>query len=257
VRAIWVARGTREEFQAAEPIVPDGCAELVLNLGDPFVHRAERDTVQPRALLVGQMTRPVVTTPSGRVDLIGVRFHTARAGVVFGTPMSALTSRMIDADTVLADVRGLADRLVELPVARRVPELARTFEARCTRVDAWRMQTVESAVALIRARHGAISVERAAAAVGVSRRHLERRFREDVGLGVKQVARIVRVQSVLALLGRAPAMGGAEVAARFGYSDQAHLIHECRELTGVTPARLRAGGRSLSAMMREGRSRSG
>jgi AraC-like DNA-binding protein len=246
-----MARGTRDEFAAAEPIVPDGCVELVLNLGDPFVHRAERDAVQPRALLVGQMTRPVVTMPSGRVDLIGVRFRTARAGMVLGTAMSALTNLMVDANAVLAGAHHLADRLAELPAERRVPEIAHSFAARCERVDVTRLGTVEGALAMICAHRGAVAMERVARTAGVTRRHLERRFREDVGLGMKPFARIVRVQAVLKLLGRAPGLGGAEVAARFGYSDQAHLIHDCRALAGVTPARLCSGPASLSSMMRD------
>src|SRR5689334_21324901 len=79
VKAIWCARGTREDFASPEPIVPDGCVEIVFNLGDPFLD-ASTGEVQPRVLLAGQMTRPVIALPTGDVDLIGVRFHTARAG---------------------------------------------------------------------------------------------------------------------------------------------------------------------------------
>jgi AraC-like DNA-binding protein len=251
VSAIWMARGAREEFAAADPIVPDGCVELVFNLGDPFVGRGDEDTVQPRAMLVGQMMRPVVATPAGRVDLIGLRFRTARAGMVLRTSMHALTDQMVDADEVLPRLHDLVDRLVQLRCERRVPEIARVFARRCARVDAMRLRPVEAALATIRASHGAIAVDRVASTAGVSRRHLERRFLVEVGLGVKQLARIVRVQSVLALLRRDPAIGGAEVAARLGYSDQAHLIHDCRALTGTTPARLRFDGPSLAALMRE------
>ena len=86
----------------------------------------------------------------------------------------------------------------------------------------------------------------------VTRRHLERLFQDEVGLRLKQVARITRIQSVLAVLRARPSDSGAEIAARFGYSDQAHLIHECRALTGRTPARLTSTERSLAALMRKG-----
>jgi AraC-like DNA-binding protein len=44
---------------------------------------------------------------------------------------------------------------------------------------------------------------------------------------------------------------GADIAARCGYSDQAHLIRECKALTGQTPARLMTSERSLAGLMRE------
>ncbi|MEO8680996.1 MAG: hypothetical protein ABI665_18240, partial [Vicinamibacterales bacterium] len=45
--------------------------------------------------------------------------------------------------------------------------------------------------------------------------------------------------------------GGAEVALRCGFSDQAHLINECRAIAGVTPTRLLSNGRSWSSLMRD------
>jgi hypothetical protein len=37
VNAAWYARGMQAEFTARDPIVPDGCVEMVFNLAAPFV----------------------------------------------------------------------------------------------------------------------------------------------------------------------------------------------------------------------------
>jgi AraC-like DNA-binding protein len=68
------------------------------------------------------------------------------------------------------------------------------------------------------------------------RRHLARRFARTLGLGPKAFARIVRFQGALrrARAGKTWAV----VAARAGYSDQAHLAKECLALSGCTPAEL-------------------
>ena len=86
VKAIWCARGTRQDFETPAPIVPDGCVEIVFNLGDPFIN-ADTGELQPRVLLAGQMTHPVVALPTGNVDLIGIRFRTGRAGAALRVPM--------------------------------------------------------------------------------------------------------------------------------------------------------------------------
>ena len=65
------------------------------------------------------------------------------------------------------------------------------------------------------------------------------------------MARIRRVHAALDLMRERPMLSGAEVSAWCGYSDQAHLIRECKALTGRTPARLISSERSLAGLMRE------
>jgi len=254
VKAVWFARGTKAEFDVPEPIVPDGCVELVLNLAGRFVQvEANGMLRQPRELLVGQMTRPTVASPTGEVDLIGVRFWPGRAGAVLRTPMWELQDHLIAASDVLPGIQGLADNLRSLPQSERLSHLTGVLTPYCARVAPDRLRSVDAALSHIATTRGVLSVEWLAEQSGITRRHLERQFRDQVGLRVKQVARITRIQSVLAIVQSHRSWSGAEIAARFGYSDQAHLIHECRALTGSTPRQLVTTERSLSGMMREQR----
>jgi transcriptional regulator GlxA family with amidase domain len=89
---------------------------------------------------------------------------------------------------------------------------------------------------MIRA-HGDIAIETVAQVIGISRRQLERRFKREIGLSPKQFCRILRFQKVFASLEtNDPAW--PDVAAACGYYDQAHLIRDCRELSGETPSAL-------------------
>jgi AraC-like DNA-binding protein len=98
---------------------------------------------------------------------------------------------------------------------------------------------------LIAQRGGQIRVAELAAEIGCSRRHLQSRFSEQVGLPPKTVARLVRFERVCTAVRRAPGRW-AEVAAAAGYADQSHLSRDFRELAGTTPseflARLIPGG---------------
>jgi AraC-like DNA-binding protein len=253
VKAVWFARGTKREFDVAEPIVPDGCVEIVFNLADPFIHvRADGCcTRQPVDLLAGQSTHPTTALPSGDVDLLGVRFWPGRAGAVLRTPMWELQDQLVSASAVLSGADRLIEELRELAHDQRIEHLARALASSCEAIDLHSLRLVESALAHISRYRGQVSIEQIATDAGVSRRHLERQFREQVGLRAKHIARIVRIQSVLELIRRQPSLTGADVAARCGYSDQAHLIHECKALTGTTPARLISPEPSLSGLMRD------
>jgi AraC-like DNA-binding protein len=251
VKTIWCARGTRREFETPDPIVPDGCVEIIFNLGDPFID-ADAGDPQPRDLIAGQMTRPVVAVPTGDVDLIGVRFKTGRAGAALRVPMWQLQDRLIAASAVMTGVDALAQDLRQVSGEQWLNHLTRSLHARLAPIDVNSLTAVDHALTIIDAARGNVSIERVATRVGVTRRHLERQFRDHVGLGVKQLARIARVHSVLDLLQQQPAMSGAEIAVACGYSDQAHMIRECQQLAGRTPRRLKTTARSLSALIRGG-----
>lgn len=67
-------------------------------------------------------------------------------------------------------------------------------------------------------------------------RSLARRFAALVGLSPKRFARVRRCQRLLRVAaGAGAAPDWARLAAECGYHDQAHLIHEFRELAGSTP----------------------
>src|SRR5690349_17022704 len=129
VKAIWCARGTKHEFDAPEPIVPDGCVEIVFNLGDRFLN-ADTGELQPRDLLAGQMTRPVVALPTGDVDLIGVRFKTGRAGAALRIPMWELQDRLIAASDVISGCDRITDELRDLNAGERFNRLSVALAAR-------------------------------------------------------------------------------------------------------------------------------
>jgi AraC-like DNA-binding protein len=249
IKTIWCARGTKEEFGAPEPIVPDGCVEIVFNLGDPFSNAATGE-LQPGDLLAGQMTRPVVALPTGRVDLIGVRFHTARAGAALRIPMWELQDQLIAGSSAIAGLDKLVESTREQKDGDRIDHLAEGLRARLRFTE--RDANIDHALALIDRSRGNIAIERIAKRIGVSRRHLERLFRDRVGLGVKHLARISRLHAALEMLQLRPELSGAEIAADCGYSDQAHLIRECQHLAGQTPQQLKTTERSLAELMRAG-----
>jgi AraC-like DNA-binding protein len=71
-------------------------------------------------------------------------------------------------------------------------------------------------------------------------------------LSLKRFARITRFQRTHAFLHGTAGADWATAIERFGYVDQAHLIHEYREFAGTTPARFRADERFLDNALAAG-----
>jgi AraC-like DNA-binding protein len=77
------------------------------------------------------------------------------------------------------------------------------------------------------------------ARTGYSERTLRRRFRTATGLSPRQYHVVLRAERALSALYYRPELGLDDVAHYAGYSDQSHLIHHMRRLTGMTPGALR------------------
>lgn len=95
----------------------------------------------------------------------------------------------------------------------------------------------EHAIAVIEASGGQVQVGEIARILGVSNRTLERKFKDVLGFSPKMFARLVRFQKVVEILRSehvAPRL--TDIAYEFGYADQAHFIHDFKELSGVSPA---------------------
>jgi AraC-like DNA-binding protein len=83
--------------------------------------------------------------------------------------------------------------------------------------------------------HGRVRIGALASELGWSRKRLAARFREEVGLPAKSLARIVRFRRAVGFLEHDEERSLAEIALDCGYFDQAHLNRDFRALAGSTP----------------------
>lgn len=239
MQCVWTLEGDAGELGSElQPVLPDGRPELILHLGDPFerVHGEGVAERQSRVLFAGQLTRQLVLRPTGRIAVLGVRFHPDGASRLLRAPqrdLAGLTLPVLDIAPALhasvSEVRSETDspeRAVDLLMDRLIPLLA------TVRPDVRIRQVIKT----IGVSRGQASVDTLARGAGMTRRHLERRFQEVVGISPKRLARITRFQFALSLLDR---MDGSErgirTAAECGYADQAHFIRDFRDLAGCPP----------------------
>lgn len=240
VRCYWeLEDATCLPDRSAERIIPDGCMEIVVNIGDPF--RGYRDGImelRPNVVLVGEVRRHVIVHPSEMVHLFGVRFHPGGAYPFFDSPVNEVADMMIDMRDLWG---GLASEIHERVCEGETrEERARHLEEiLLTRLCEKRMgdPAVEWGVRAITARGGDLSIPSIADRVGLSERQFERRFRSAVGIGPKAFARVARFQRIFRSFEQhGIRRSWAEIALDCGYYDQAHFIHDFKAFSGQTPA---------------------
>jgi methylphosphotriester-DNA--protein-cysteine methyltransferase len=252
VRAYWALHGPTLP-SCPQPVLPDGSSELVVHRGRPFHrHTAGRPRErQPPRLFVGQMRAPVVLEPDGQADVVGIRFRPHGAFVLLACPQHALADAIPDVDALgLGWLSAATRRARDAETAERaLAVLEDALLARLRRRGAGGDPRVATAVALIEAAGGDVRVEAAAAEAGASRRHLERLFLDEVGVGPKVLARLARFQAAAARVVGQPSAPLAAVSGDTGYFDQSHMIRDFLAFSGSSPEDLRRRLGEMTAWM--------
>ncbi|MFI6876371.1 helix-turn-helix domain-containing protein [Streptomyces sp. NPDC050400] len=214
---VWTRTVTAGTAPAA-PVLPDGCMDLIWCEG--------------RLLVAGPDTRAHATGPGDGRRYAGIRFAPGAAPAYLGVPAHELRDRRTELSDLLggAAARRLAERV------DRAADPVAALEAVAVRLARSCEPPDPLLTHVVRALDAGRSVTETAAETGLGTRRLHRRSLAAFGYGPKTLARVLRLQRALAL-----ARAGvpfAETAARAGYTDQAHLSRDVRELTGETLRRL-------------------
>ena len=90
------------------------------------------------------------------------------------------------------------------------------------------------ATTLISDRHGQIQVREVAWQSGYSERHLNRLFLAQIGMNIKNYARLIRFNYVLKHIQTSPCFFAA-LSQQAGYFDQAHFDKDFKAISGVSP----------------------
>jgi AraC-like DNA-binding protein len=222
VSSVWIQQvGDR---QIAQRHVPHGGAELRCVLGEA-----------PR--LLGPLTAASHQYLPAGSTVVGVRVRPGVVGGLAGMPADEL----LDEDVLGSDLWPDTNRLTDLLAAAATPQTAldrlQSFVAR--RVTAPDPLVVAAVARLMPWQRGGTAA--LPGLLSISERQLRRRCRAAVGVGPKELQRVLHFQWFLARIQASVSeRGGADVdlarwAVESGYYDQAHLTRECHRIVGMTP----------------------
>ena len=247
--------------------LPSPWLTLIITLDEPLTiaeHPDPRQAASAHQVLVGGLhTSPALVMHDGSQSGIQLGVTPLGARVLLAAPAGALATLDLEGDQVIgrfaADLQDRvraaatwAERFAMLDslFAARAgldlgpgPEVAPAVPSRPGPMDTRHLIAPEVRYAwrtLLTSR-GAVSVAELARETGWSARHLDNRFRAEIGLTPKAAARVIRFDRARRMLTRRVGDGGppalADLAVASGYYDQAHLAREFRGLAGLPPSR--------------------
>lgn len=204
---VWVRQGA-----GVARILPDGCMDLI--------------EVDGAVVVAGPDTTAHISEPRSPVAT-GIRFRPGALPRLLGIPACEFRGVRVPLATVRPD----------LASAPLMPAVDRLLEGEATRETApWPVEQL----AHVTDRFGTgASVQSVADEIGLSARNLQRQSAAVYGYGPAMLRRVLRFRRAVQLLRDGRAI--ADTAHVAGYSDQAHLSRQVRDLAGVSAGQLASG----------------
>ncbi len=215
---------------AIHKILPDGCVDLAINIGDDFLNEKDNSVFKSeKAYLGGAITQFVEAIFSQETHLIGVRFKPSAFSHFYAySSLHEVTNNVVElSNDLVPKISSFSD------------DIATAFDSFFHNKLNQSKHSLLPIVATVKQYVGRISVSELAKKHFTTVRQLERNFSYHIGLSPKEFINIIRYRYAQQLiLEKYPEIKLAEIAFDSGYYDQAHLSNEIKKYSGVVPTNL-------------------
>lgn len=224
IQCYWVAQQYHLPSGGfTETLYPDGGTSLIFNFTDSAFPEVNFKASQIVSKILFQQN----------VDCVGIRFNPGGAFKLFGLNMGELINSTQQMDFFDAHVALLQPQLSEL----------KTTASRLMTIENWlltkaRQQELGAGCFEHFVKHFLYADDNFDALVqqqSLSRRQLERKFQQEIGLSPAYLKQLHRVKKSRQLIAKNPALQLTQIAHDCGFYDQAHFIRHFHKITGQTP----------------------
>jgi len=236
VQGIWSASVAGESTKVVQRLLQaDACSGVVFNLGQA-IELGGTSYSDPIILLPTCQVAHSITLPPG-AQLAGIRFQPGVCAAVFGSK----TAQPVATEHLSHDLQTLASTLRHIGPSESCLHTAR-IDALRTWIDDAIDFTQRVPRALIETSQNLQQLKPSGISTpehSVSPRQMERLFKRWLGISPKRYQRVLRVQNTVDNLKKNPHLPLVELALQQGFSDQAHMTREFKQIAKITPKRYR------------------
>ena len=207
-------------------VLPDTCVDLIFDLN------------QNKGFLSGIMTNYQIRELATKSDLIGVRFKTEKFGFLSKIPLCETKNLRAELNEIfpmknlkplnqLTDFEKITDKITFLEKFIGI-----SFKRNFQRQD----KMVLSVAQRIRLLKGIVNIGDLAKSHHISLRQLERRFKNYIGLTLKEFSNIVRFNNAKKSIATQTSTSLLAIAFDMGFFDNSHMTYEFKRISGENPS---------------------
>jgi AraC-like DNA-binding protein len=219
-----------EGVTSINKVLPDGCVDIIINLGENFHIECENVVLKSeKAYLGGAITHFKEAKTLRETHLIGVRFKPSAFSHFYTfSSLHEVTNNIVELSVDLIPKIGSFSKNISFAFDSFYYN--KLIQPKCSLLPI--IETVNK-------HHGDVSIYELADRHCTTVRQLERNFKYHIGLSPKEFINIIRYKFAQQLiLTSHPKRTLSDIAFECGYYDQAHLSNEIKKYTGVVPTNL-------------------
>lgn len=217
---------TNSEVSCDINVLPDDCIDVVYDLkyGEVFV--------------CGLMTKNNLVRLDQNSQLLGARISIENFPLLTNVPLHEIKNLKVDGPDI--------GMILENSLSQNFDEFDSVEKKLCTfgnsilelGNDANRNpdQLVNSIIELVRITKGKISLKRLGQEACIGIRQMQRRFKQRVGLTIKEFASIIRFNNAVRNIDQIPTGSLLDIAFESGFYDHAHMTNEFKRISGLNPS---------------------
>lgn len=239
VKCYWTLEVPAQDDAQRQLILPDGCIEMCFILAEDIKRYISGDDfiLQPRQMVLGQITEPFYIEPTGNVKTFAIRFYPYGFANFLKTPINELANKETPLEVLFGNeiAKQLGLKIIQATSTFERIEIIETFL-----ID--RLNDKVTIDSIVKKTIDALFLSKGSKPINTilkdnlaKRRQLERNFIKQIGISPKQLGKVIRLQATLQMLLNQKLETLTEIAYESEFYDQAHFIKDFKEFTGVTP----------------------
>ncbi|WP_447767656.1 AraC family transcriptional regulator [Sphingobacterium faecium] len=243
------------EVYANYRLFSDGNPGLVFHFKDPFLQQSDRQSryVQPHSFVYGQLTQFNDIRSAGKLEMLIVVLQPHALYALLNLSAAELNNTIIPLNMIFGqEGKEIEDEVLSAPnLAQAITAIEQMLISRVNRFQQ-ADRLIDRAINLIYHANGMIAVSDITKELPVTERQLERKFKEQIGIGPKKFMDVIKFQHFLKSMQKFPLdVKLSQVIYACGYYDQAHLNNCFKRHVGVTPMQYRNNTHLLAINLME------
>ena len=212
-------------------VIPDTCMDIIFT-----VDYAQNRIFSAFCALDEHTYRTPASTESGGLSAsFAIRFYAWTAGLFAADKLNGSANAVFPVEAFSHSL----ERMLTPILFEETTLMGKVLAAESALLALLRPERADPAVLcaihhLLRT-EGRAHISELSAALALSNRQLERRFDAAMGLSPKALAGLMRYQLLWQDMALNPHFHALDAVARFGYTDQAHLLNDFRRRHGMSP----------------------
>lgn len=217
-------------------ILPDGCADIIFNLG-----KANSSIPKGTIAISGMMTKFSNVSLGNGSELLGIRFKSGQLSNLTNHPLFEIKNKTIEASEIIPELN--LEKLEQLEEQKNIEKKLELIESIIYKILSTKKLPIDSLISsvtdFILNSSEPINISKLAKNHYISLRQLERRFKNKIGVTVKEFTGIVRFKQTIKSIANYPDQSLLHIAFDNGYYDHSHLTNEVKRISGQIPSDFR------------------